>query len=381
VVARRQSWGSIRKLNSGRYQARYRFEGIEYTGPTTFRTKSEANAWLAGVRVDLDRGSWIDPDAGSIRLADFATAWLAERPGLRPRTRELYESELRLHILPVLGDVQLRQLSSARVRSWHAEMSKREKPGPPTVAKCYRLLRAILTTAVEDELIVKNPCVLKRAGVENAPERPIATIEQVYALADAIEPRFRAMVLLAAFTGLRLGELRALRRSRLDIARTKVHVVEQTQELKDGTLLVGEPKSDAGRRTVTFPQAIVPEMEAHLATWAAPGRDGLVFSGTKGQPMRRATFYRAWARAVRAVDVDPDLRLHDLRHTGNTLAASTGASTKELMSRLGHSSPRAALIYQHATADRDAAIAGALSDLILQRRQQSSSVDDELTAS
>lgn len=138
-------------------------------------------------------------------------------------------------------------------------------------------------------LILKNPCVLKRAGVENAPERPIATIEQVYALADAIEPRFRAMVLLAAFTGLRLGELRALRRSKLDIARTKVHVVEQTQELRDGTLLVGEPKSDAGRRTVTFPQAIVGDMEAHLALWAAPRRDGLVFSGTKGQPMRRAT--------------------------------------------------------------------------------------------
>lgn len=82
-------------------------------------------------------------------------------------------------------------------------MSKRERPGPPTVAKCYRLLRAILTTAVEDELILKNPCVFKRAGVENAPERPLATIEQVYALADAIDPRFRAMVLLAAFTGLR----------------------------------------------------------------------------------------------------------------------------------------------------------------------------------
>jgi integrase len=121
------------------------------------------------------------------------------------------------------------------------------------------------------------------------------------------------MVLLAAFTGLRLGELRALRRSKLDLARTKVQVVEQTQELADGTLLVGEPKSDAGRRIVTFPQAIVADMEAHLALWAAPGRDGLVFCGTKGQPMRRATFYKAWARAVRAVDVDPHLRLHDLR--------------------------------------------------------------------
>ena len=114
-MASRQSWGSIRKLNSGRYQVRYRSEGVEHTGPTTFRTKSEANAWLAGVRVDLERGAWIDPDAGCICLADYATSWLAERPGLRPRTRELYESELRLHILPVLGDLQLRHLSSARV--------------------------------------------------------------------------------------------------------------------------------------------------------------------------------------------------------------------------------------------------------------------------
>jgi integrase len=372
-VAARHPWGSIRKLRSGRYQARYRHEGIAHTGPTTFRTKSEANAWLAGVRVDLERGSWVDPDAGCIRLADYATRWLAERPGLRPRTRELYESELRLHILPALGDLQLRQLSSARVRSWHAEMSQRQKPGPTTVAKCYRLLRAILSTAVEDELILKNPCVLKRAGVEKAPERPVATIEQVYALADAIEPRFRALVLLATFTGLRLGELRALRRNKLDLLRTKVHVVEQMQELADGTLLVGEPKSDAGRRTVFFPQAIVADMEAHLASWAAPGRDGLVFCGTNGQPLRRATFYTAWGRAMRQVDVDPNLRFHDLRHTGNTLAAATGASTKELMARLGHSSPRAALIYQHATADRDAAIARALSELIVHRGRQRSS--------
>ena len=139
-MVRRQSWGSIRKLNSGRYQARYRFEGVEHTGPTTFRTKGEANAWLTGVRVDLERGAWVDPDAGCISLADYAGDWLAERHGLRPRTRELYEGELRLHILPVLGDLQLRQLSSARVRTWHAEMSKRQKPGPTTVAKCYRLL-------------------------------------------------------------------------------------------------------------------------------------------------------------------------------------------------------------------------------------------------
>ena len=161
---------------------------------------------------------------------------------------------------PVARAGELRHLTTARVRSWHFDLLAAERPGAPTVAKCYRLLRAILSTAVEDELIVKNPCVLKGAGVERSPERPVATVEDVYAVADAIEPRFRALVLLATFTGLRLGELRALRREGLDLGRCTVQVTEQVQDLTNGTLVVGEPKSDAGRRTVTFPQVLVLEL-------------------------------------------------------------------------------------------------------------------------
>jgi integrase len=237
------------------------------------------------------------------------------------------------------------------------------RPGASTAAKCYRLLRSILATAVEDELIPKNPVAIKGAGVEHPKERPIATIEQVYALADAIEPRYRALVLTATFTRLRLGELRALTRRRLDLLHATVHVTRQMQELKDGTLVVGPPKTAAGVRRVAIPLALIPELEAHLARWAAPGPDGLVFCGTRDQPMRRASLYTAWRRAVRAADVD-GLRFHDLRHTGNTLAAATGASTRELMTRMGHASPRAALIYQHATDERDRTIAEALSQLI-----------------
>jgi integrase len=242
-------------------------------------------------------------------------------------------------------------------------MLKADRPGRTTVAKCYRLLRTILGTAVEDELIVKNPCVIKGAGVERSPERPVATIEQVYALAETIEPRYRALVLLATFTGLRLGELQALTRRRLDLLHGTVDIVEQMLHLADGTLLLGPPKSEAGRRTVAIPAVIIPDLEVHLAEWAAPGRDGLVFCGYRNQPMRRGTLYLAWRRATKAVGVE-GLRLHDLRHTGNTLAAATGASTKELMARMGHASPRAALIYQHATDERDAAIAAALSELV-----------------
>ena len=213
---RRSPWGSVRRLPSGRYQARYRLDGIEHLAPDTFRTQREADAYLAALRSDVERGAWVDPDAGRITLGDYAAQWLKQRVNLRPRTKELYESELRLHILPGLGTIELSSLTPARVRSWHSELLN-AGVGPSTVAKCYRLLRAILSTAVEDGVIVKNPCVIKGAGTERPDEREVATVEQVFALADAIDARFRAMVLMATFTGLRLGELRALTRRHLDI--------------------------------------------------------------------------------------------------------------------------------------------------------------------
>lgn len=336
---------------------------MTHVAPSTFRTKRDADVFLARVRTDIERGVWVDPEAGKVTVREFATRWLRERPNLRPRTVELYEGELRLHILPALGDLELAQLSSARVRTWHAAMVEGDRPGKTTVAKCYRLLSSIMATALEDGLIGRNPCVLKNAGVERPRERPIATVEQVFALADVIEPRYRALVLTATFTGLRLGELRALKQRRLDLLHRTVQVVEQLQELADGTLLTGPPKSDAGDRLVAIPPALVPELEAHLDAWSLPGAEKLVFPGTQGQPFRRASLYKAWRRATRLTGLE-ELHFHDLRHTGNTLAAATGASTKELMSRMGHASPRAALIYQHASRERDVAIAAALSDVI-----------------
>lgn len=363
VSGRRQSWGNVRRLASGRYQARYSAHGETFLAPRTFATKRAADAFLAEARVAIDRGTWVDPNAGRVTLHDYATRWLDERQLLRPRTRELYEGLLRLHVLPALGDVELGHLAPARIRTWHASLLKAGKPGRPTTAKAYRLLRTILATAVEDELLTRNPCTVKGAGTERTPERPVVSIEQVYALADAIDPCFRALVLTATFTGLRLGELRALRRSNLDLLHVTVRVVEQIQELSGGTLVLGPPKTDAGTRTVTIPKVLLPELEVHLARFSGPGADGLVFPGTRHQPLRRATLYTAWSRARRVVGLD-GFRFHDLRHTGNTLAAAAGASTKELMARLGHASPRAALIYQHATQERDATIASALSDAI-----------------
>jgi integrase len=187
----------------------------------------------------------------------------------------------------------------------------------------------------------------------------------VFEVARALPVRYRVLVLLATFAGLRWGELIALRRHNLDLEVCEIRIVETTAQLDTGTLLPETPKSRAGRRTVAFPAELVPEIRWHLERFAEPGEWGLVFIGPKGARLRRSNFGRIWVKACAKAGV-PGVHFHDLRHTGGTLAAATGASLKELMARLGHSSTRAALIYQHATRDRDQAIAVALGGLARQ---------------
>ena len=174
MTHRRSTWGSVRRLASGRFQARYTVAGVEYLAPRTFRAKRDAQAFLATARADLERGTWIDPDAGKVPLADYARRWLDERPQLRPRTRELYEAQLRRDILPTFGLLALRDLRRPAIRTWYAALLNGPRPGASTAAKCYRLLRSILATAVEDELIPKNPVAIKGGGrraPEGAPDR------------------------------------------------------------------------------------------------------------------------------------------------------------------------------------------------------------------
>ena len=162
----RSPWGSVRKLPSGRFQARYCVDRVWHGAPMTFRTKREADGYLASVRSDVGRGSWIDPDAGKVKFGEYSSRWLAERPQLRPRTRELYEGELRLHIIPALGETELGQITPSRIRTWRAAMISAGKPGASTVAKCYRLIHAVFATAVEDGVVMRNPCNIKGASTE-----------------------------------------------------------------------------------------------------------------------------------------------------------------------------------------------------------------------
>jgi integrase len=373
-VSSRRDFGSVRKLASGRWQARAWSEPRgRQVSIGTFGTKTEAQKALASTTADQARGAWIDPGAGRLTLGEYAPRWLDHRPDLRPRTRELYASLLRLHVLPPLGALPLTKISTAGVREWHARLSSPAGPGASTAAKAYRLLRTILGTAFEDGLIAANPCTIRRAGQERSAKRPLVAIGDVYALADAIGPELRALVLLAAFGGLRRGELLALRRRNVDPLHGTVTIIEQVQRLQYGRVVYAPPKTAAGLRTVTLPKPVLDELASHLAT-GADGPDALVFNGQKGGPLSEHMLQVRWNRARRTVGL-PDVHLHDLRHHAGTLAASTGASTAELMARLGHSSPAAALRYQHATRDRDEAIAAMMGDAIERSRVSSPSAD------
>jgi integrase len=366
----RRRFGSIRQLRSGRWQIRYPDPGtgLLRPGEKTYATKTDAQIALTQVEADITRGQWTDPDAGAVKFGDFAEAWLRDRK-LSDRSRERNESVIRLHLSPTFGAVTIANITTARVRAWRGRLLA-DGIGEPTVVKAYQLLRAILNTAVDDELIRRNPCRIKGADRYDVPERPVLTVAEVYAVADAIAPRYRLLVLLAAFTTLRFGELASLRRKDIDLAARALVVQRAQAELQDGRLFDKAPKSAAGVRTIAFPVELLPEVEHHLDHYAAAGREGHLFVGSRGGQLRRSNFRDDWLAARKKAGVTSELHFHDLRHTGNTLASKAGASTRELMTRMGHSSTRAALIYQHMTSDRDRAIADRLGAMIRDSKKE-----------
>jgi integrase len=354
----RRTAGSIRRLPSGRYQARVRADdGTLRPAPVTFATKADADRWVASVITDKAHGRWVDPQAGKVTLGDYAQLWRQGKAGLAPKTEELYDYLLNRLVLPALGDVALGELTPARVRAWRAGLVRAGRPGLTTIAKAYRLLSSIMTTAVVDNIVSRNPCIEKGAGVERSPEMRVVTPEQVAAIADAIEPRYRALVFTAAYAGCRWGELAALRQRSLDLLHGTLIVEEQVVELRGGRLVFCPPKSEAGRRVVHLPAGLVDELRAHLARFVSADPAGLVFPSEKGGVLRQSNFRdRQWAPALRAAGVEK-LRFHDLRHVAGTLATVSGATTREVQARLGHASPAAAYRYQHVLENRDAEIA------------------------
>lgn len=359
MAAARRRFGKVRKLPSGKYQASFVGpNGKRQNAPDTFVTKTDAARWLAKVEGDLSRGTWLDDQLGRQPFGDYARTWLRDNTKIGPRYRETCTRNLRLH-MTALEDISLRALTSPVIREWYAA-AIRGKGGSTSIQQSYRFLHAVLATAVRDGAIAANPANIEGAGTDRAKERPVASVAQVVALIEAITPRYRAAVLLGAWCGLRRGEIIALTPQDIDLDAGTVTVrINRVELLETRQAFDAPPKTDAGKRTVTVPPHVLPFLEAHMGEWSGTDR---VFVGRDGKPMRGDAVRQAFARARRKADM-PGFRFHDLRHTGQTLAASAGATTRDLMKRLGHASSAAANRYLHAVDGRDAEIASALSDL------------------
>ena len=367
----RRSFGKLRKLPSGRWQASYvdpNGSQRRYTAPRTYDARQDAEGWLSAESRLIQLGEWSPPAeraetkaAKVITLNEYSERWLAERD-LTPKTRSLYRAVMDSRILPILGPELLADVTPALVRTWWAGLDKDKTP--TRSAQSYTVLKIIMNTAVADKLIKENPCQIKSAG--KPPKRrevELLTLAELDTVTARMPETYRVAVPLLAWCGLRFGELIELRRK--DVAVTDDKVVLRLRRAAtrvDGKIIVGKPKSDAGIRDVHVPPHVADMLRAHMKVLTHNGPESFVFTTTRGLRLSQAAFGKQFKIAVAEVG-KPYIRVHDLRHVGAALAAQAGATTKELMSRLGHTTPNMAMHYQHAAADRDAAIADKLSGL------------------
>ncbi len=370
-MATRRGFGKVRKLPSGRWQASYVGpDGKRHNAPSTFQAKADANGWLAAQQTDIARGSWGQPAqprrASRVPcFADYAATVIERRiaNGLSRNTASKYRGLLNGHLLPTFGATPVDAITVAMVNEWHVGYGRRT---PATRANAYRLLASIMKAAIDEgKRDSSNPCRVPRGGADprRAHDIEAATAGQVDALADAMRPEWRMIVQLAAYCQLRFGELAELRRRDVELDPAAVRGVLRVRRAMtrvDGEMVVGPPKSAAGKRDVVVPPHLVGELAAHLAAHAGPGRDALVFTTPRGGQLYHAVLFREW-KAARVSAGLPGFHFHDLRHTGATWLARNGATLKERMHRLGHSDYRMAARYEHADAERDAANAARLS--------------------
>jgi len=277
--------------------------------------------------------------ASEATFGNCAEGWLDRWIDLAERTIELYEWLLARHIVPTVGSAPIPSIGTAAVRRWHAGIARTH---PTTAAKAYRLMSSIMRSAETDGDIDENPCQVRGAAVELAPERPIATMAEVDASEELMTSTLRIAVVLAAWCQLRRGEVRGLRRRDVDLGHGLVTIDVTRTTAMSGRTIVNEPKTRAGKRTVAIPPNALVAIAAHFDAHVGLDQDALVDGGTD----RSLSVTRAAARARVGRD---DLCFHQLRHSGLTWSAATGASVAELMRHGGHASRAAALRCQHAT--------------------------------
>jgi len=363
---KKRGWGQLRRLPSDRWQARYTGPDlVVHRAPRTFDTSIDAEGYLAAIRRTIDLGTWKAPAPRHTTttprtVQNYAERWLEQRSPLKPRTRELYGRLIAKRITPKLGHLPLESVTTTLVREWFTGMD----PDKPTArAHAYALLRTILGTAVDDGIIMSNPCRIRGAGQSHrAHEITLLTAPELVGIVNAMPEELRVGVLLSAWCGLRYGELAELRRKDVEPDGSVIHVRRGVVYI-DGMHLVSEPKSKAGVRDIAVPPHLAAAVVAHLHEHTGKLRDALLFQGDDGAHLAHWKFRHQVYKAARTIGRD-DVHVHDLRHLGAVLAAQSGATLKELMARMGHTSPAMSMRYQHVAAGRDVQIAAAMSALV-----------------
>jgi integrase len=369
----RRGFGAVEKLQSGKHRARYTGpDGRRHVAPRTFPDRIRAESWLAKEHKLISRGRWTPPadrkararhkgEAKAYTLKAYAGTWL-KGADLKESTAVLYERLLRLHILPKLGKKQIDRIAKRDVSTWWGGLDKRKKRR--TYDLSYSLLRTILYSAVEKELIEVNPCKVKGAGkVARRRSCVPLTPEQVADLAKAMPEQYRLGVLLGCWCGLRSGEIRELRRK--DVGPGFLSVAVSRGVVRAGTkLIVTEPKTEAGKRSVAVPAALRGILEAHLKDHAQPGAEGLLIwdraTGSHVHDNRWGVVFNAACKSAGC----EGYTFHDLRHIGLTYAATAGATIKELQAMAGHTTPTMAMRYQEVSTQHMAAVVDKLSGMI-----------------
>jgi integrase len=302
----------------------------------SFLRKIDADRFAITVEADKLRGEWTDPRLSKTTVAEWSERWLRTKTHLKPKTLAGYESNLRVHVLPIFGSYQLRHVDRMSVEEWVADLQA-SGLGPSGVFQARQVVNSMMKLAVEAGYLVANPV----SGVKVAPQ-PISEMlflsaEEVERLASAIRDPYATLVYLLAYGGLRWGEAVAIRRKRCQLLRSQIEVAESLSEVR-GTLHFGSTKTHR-RRMVVIPGFLRELMAEHLLRHVDDNPGALVFTSPLGQPLRNSNFRRKiWNPAVESAGVAPGLRIHDLRHTCASLLIAQGAHPKAAQVHLGHSS-------------------------------------------
>jgi integrase len=361
---------ATRNFPKGGWEARYRarVEGRMKWRAQTFKTKREAERFLAATVTDIHRGEYIDPSKQQTPFETVAAQWLgAARLQLRPKTIASYEWTLTKRLLPEWRDVAVGSVDLDAVQGWVNRIS--EEHSASAVVGAYRVLRLVLGHAVDTGKLRSNPCNrrVKLPKVEHT-ERKYLTHEQVDALANAISyrpairksdgapskhampidrPDLGVLVRFAAYTGLRAGEIAALRVRHLDLTAGTVSVEDAVSDVA-GKLIAGRPKTKAGQRLVPLDEDMCALLKAHLGERRLRP-DAWVFVGRYGAQWNHSNFRgRFWKEAVRRAGLPEELRFHDLRHTYASFLVQAGVHVREMAELLGHASAQITLdLYSH----------------------------------